>query len=82
MDCPTKKKQYLSYQEAYDKLEHLRTLNSNGRNGRESRLYKCKFCGWFHLTHTPKSSLKPKPLFMKTEETLKRCKRTLKRGDK
>jgi hypothetical protein len=82
MQCPTKKKQYLSYKKAYDKLEELKTKNSHGRNGREFRLYRCEFCGWFHLTHTKKESLKPKPLFLKTEGTIKRCRRILKRGDK
>jgi hypothetical protein len=83
MECPTKKKQYLSYQEAYDKLEYLKHRNSNGyRNGRENRIYECQLCGWFHLTHTKKDSLKPEPLFLKTEESIKRCRRILKRGER
>ena len=82
MDCPSKKRQYVSYQEAYDKLEELKTKNSNGRNGKEFRIYECNVCGWFHLTHTVKDSLKPKSLFLKTEETIKRCRRILKRGEK
>lgn len=82
MLCPSKKRQYVSYQEAYDKLEELKTKNSNGRNGHELRIYECNFCGWFHLTHTVKESLKPKHLFLKTEETIKRSRRILKRGEK
>jgi hypothetical protein len=84
MECSkTNKKCYQTYQEAYDRLNYLRIKKSNEeRNGHECRIYACKFCGCFHLTHTQKNSLKPKPIPLKTEESTNRAKRILKKGEK